>query len=153
MTSPEICKKGHDINKVLKFRIWCFDCMQSAMTSEKWLELNATDLKTEYEDHFVRFVDAQIQRKQYQEQLEKTRADAELQRKQYEQKLEQTRADNQSHIEQLRAHVQREFDKYEHQLEKTRADCKTQIAEVRAFGKTQLDKMRVYLHKHFAYDQ
>jgi len=105
MTSREICKQGHDINEVDKFRIWCFDCMQSAMTSGKWLEQNGTDLKPKYEEHFDRFHDTRTREKMYLK--ENVRQNQIMQQMQAE--LEHMRAEQQRQIAELQAQHQLEM--------------------------------------------
>ena len=128
MTSREFCKKGHDINEVHKFRIFCFDCMQSAMTSEKWLEQNGTDLKPKYEEHFDRFHDTRTREKMYLK--ENVRKNQIMQQMQAE--LEHMRAEQQRQIAELQAQHQLEMaskDDIIKTLEHTLADKTAECTE------------------------
>ena len=148
MTSREICKQGHDINEVDKFRIWCFDCMQSAMTSGKWLEQNAIDFKPEYTDHFVRchtiynkskiYLAENVQKDKIIQQM-RADMDLELEKRKlqdndYQMQLEHMRAEQQRQIAELQ--LQMKNMQAQHQLEMASKDDNIKTLEHTLADKT-----------------
>ncbi len=144
MTSHEICKQGHDINEVHKFRIWCFDCMQSAMTSGTWLEKNGADFKPKYEEHFDRFHDTRTREKMYlkenvrknqiMQQIHPELEKSKLQDNDYQMQLEHMRAEQQRQIAELQ--LQMKNIQAQHQLEMVSKDDNIKTLEHTLADKT-----------------